>query len=708
MNTVNIQGVGTVTFPAEMSPAQIQAVIEKEILPQAGALNAAPSKTEAPGLLQGATQSFGRGASFGLSDRLGALASDVLGYGQSAGEYGNFGGTYSDNLSSIQDNRDRFAEAHPGVDFAANLAGGIVSTVPAISALSKAEQLANAVRVFRALPTTAQYAAGGAGFGALAGAGNAREGHVLGDAATGGAVGGVLGPILPPVVKYGVKAADALVGTPVRAVVNAFRTPEEQGTRLLAKALARDQTTPEQLQATLNQLGPNAIVADAAGKNTLGLADLALTQPGIAQNQGLNFLEQRAQGAGGRVNQALRNSLGVDSTNVDDLTQALHQNMRNVAEAHGYDDILNAGRVDLTPEIERMMQAPIMRDALSTARTITRNDIGLGRANSTAEQFFRELPSGEVVLEPQFINGAYELRPASSPVPWSARGVVQPPEETVGEVASRPTLRVWDYVKRGLDSIVRDETDPITGKMTSRGETAAAYRRNLLESIDRQNPDYAAVRSAYADEKAGENALNLGRAFMSDDSEVTARRLADMTPAEQKYFKAGAARRVQDMIGNRPDTGMAYADFLKRPNYVEKLRAAFGNDQAGFDGFMQQLRNEKVMGDTAAAAGKNSRTAARVAAAQDAGTPLTGSSIPTSKLELLKSGLNYVTRPSEETSSQLARLLFSPDPASRQRAIDALLQLDQKMNRPVLGMTPRNAQLANALTARQASQDSNQ
>lgn len=378
----------------------------------------------------------------------------------------------------------------------------------------------------------------------------------------------------------------------------------------------------------------------------------------------------------------------------------------NVARTHGYDDLLNNGSVEFTPELQQLMTSDTMKAAMARARSILSDDIATGRASNAVDHIFREMPA-ESVLEPQFIDGRMVLRPASSPTLWTARGALQEPTETVGEVVARPTLRGWDYVKRGLDAIIYDPfkgADPLTGKMTSQAESALNMKRIMLGHIDAANPEYAAARAAYADEKAGEEALKLGRIFMQEDSEVTARRLADMTSAERQYFKAGAARQVQDMIRSRPDTGMAYADWIKRPLFTDKLKAAFGDDTAGFDRFMQQMRSERTMGETHAALGKGSDTAARQAAAQDAGMPITTADIPTSKMEALRAGLRYLTAPSQETSAQLARLLLSPDQAARDNVIQRLMVLDEKMNRPALVLTPQNKQIANLLLTKQAGQ----
>lgn len=512
--------------------------------------------------------------------------------------------------------------------------------------------------------------------GAGAATGAASAGLI--DPETAGA-GAAIGAVMPPAVlaaARGGSLAGKVVSEPIKAIINALRSPEEQSTRLITKALARDGITPEILAQRLQELGPNAMVADAAGKNTLGLADYAATIPGQARDQGLAALEERAKGAGGRVIGALKGNLGVDSTNVDELTQGLHENMRQVAKTHGYDEILNSGTVENTPDLQKLMGSSTVKSALGKAFSILDDDIALGRADrKVLESFaFTDPRTGITTpvsgLDAKFARGV--LRPA---------GARFDPDNF--SLVKTPTLRALDYVKRGLDSIIQDGTDAITGKMSSQAERANALRRNLLSQIDTGNPDYAAVRSAYSDEKSGESALNLGRAFMRDDSEVTARRLSEMTPAEQKYFQAGAARAVMDKIKSGPNTGSAYADFIKRPGLTEKLEAAFAGNKPAFDAFMAKLKNEARMGETFASVGKNSLTAARAAAAQDAGAPIMGSSIPTSRMGLIKSGIDYLRKPSEEVSGRLLPQLLSSKPEDLAALMKSLEGLHGKMGRNV-------------------------
>ena len=363
---------------------------------------APPPEHEADPLLSGAgaanlAQALGRGASFGLSDRAGAALSARIGGWKDAGEYGDYGGTYSENLADIHKQRDQFHEDHPVADTVANIAGGVASGAPlakAAAGLPAVAKVYGALDRFGRGAKVAKYALTGSLAGGAAGAGNADEGDVLAGTGRGVVTGAVLGTVLPPVIGTTAKLLNNTVGVPVRAVVNALRSPENQTTRQLAKNLGRDNVSIDEVEKGLHDLGPGSMIADVAGKNTLAQADLAATVPGPAKESSLTALKTRAEGAGRRVVGALKKGLGVDSTNVDELQQGLHANMRDVAEKHGYDEILNSGHVELTPRLQKLMKGDTMKAALARARSIISDDIANGEADSAVEQFFKETPHG--------------------------------------------------------------------------------------------------------------------------------------------------------------------------------------------------------------------------------------------------------------------------------------------------------------------------
>jgi len=673
MPNVAIQGVGVVQFPDNMAPDAIQHAIETDILPKASA-EAAPKPSPSANLLpgEGALRQFAHGASFGFDAKLAGLVSAAT------------GGDYQSARDAYEREADAYRVENPKTSFALNLAGGVATgtglagTVGKLAAAGRAataaggvaapaEQAAmNVAQTFSEGPKWWQLAKIGGAAGAAQGVGEAQDtlGSYVGGAAKGAALGAATGVILPTVVGAGAKALDATVGAGMRQVVNALRTPEGQADRLVMKALERDGITPTELQSKLRDLGPNATLADAGGRNVLGLADYATQIPGAAKEAGMTMLEDRARGAGGRVMQSLTRNAGVNSTNVDAAVQQLHQNMRAIAANEGYDQILNTGAADMTGNLGKLMEAPTMKAALGRAYSQVKDDIALGRADKTTEQYFDVGPDGK-------ISGFTQV----------------------------PTLRVLDYVKRSLDGMINDGVTP-TGKLTSEAEKALALKRGLLENIDNINPDYARVRGLYADEKAGESAVNLGRKFLSEDSEVTARQLGDMSDAERQYFKLGAARAIQDKIFGASDTGMAYEQFMNRPNNVAKLKAAFGDDPQGFSAFMKDLANEVRMGGTFARLRGNSQTAARLAVAQDAGSPIAGANIPVTKEGLARRLAISLTKPSDEVSGRLADLLLTQDPAKQTAAISKLQAIGPSLNRRML--PPNTAQAAAFLLGKTA------
>jgi hypothetical protein len=650
----------------------------KPVTPQVGNADRASS--------QGLLRQFAHGASFGFDDELAGAASALT------------GGDYESARRDYLAERNQYGQDHPAASFAANLAGGLATGVGGAAKLAATKAGGAVAEAVSTLPRWAQLATAGGAAGAVQGAGDADTGSRTWGAVKGGVAGAVAGAVLPPVIGVVGKVADKLVGAPIRWGVNALRTPEEQGLRALYKALQRDEITPAEFSDRLKALGPNAVAADAGGENVLGLAKAAVRRPGTAKNAGMAFQVERAQGAGARVNGALQQAMGVESTATDDIVQGLHQNMRNIAAEHGYDDILNSGSVEYTPELEKLMTGPTMQEAMGAAKRMIKNDIARGKADKSLDEFFKETPAGiEFAPIPEteraILTGrrvpqsgrqpmTYEIS-ASREAKLGPARALSDPNETVGEVATRPTLRAWDYVKRGLDRIIGEETDPITGKLSPKGAEAVDFKSQMMPHVDKGNDAYVAVRSAYADEKAGESALNLGRKFMRDDFDVTNRRLADMTPAERQYFKVGAARAAQDMIEAGKRTGMRYADFLETPGLTKKLRAAFAGDEEGFMSFMGQLENEARMGRTFNKLRGGSDSIENINNDAELGGGL-ANGIPVSKEGLARKLGLMLTEPNAEVSGQLQRLLLTNDAPTKAQIQERLMKLAPSLNRRVL------------------------
>jgi hypothetical protein len=129
-------------------------------------------KAEEPGWFmpgsksEAAVRGFSQGATLGLAPRISAMLSP---------------GSYGENLKQYLAADKAASEAHPVVSGVANLVGGAPSMI-ASGAGSIPAQIAKQ-----------------AGIGALSGAGNAQEGNVARDAATGAAISGAMAGALPAV-----------------------------------------------------------------------------------------------------------------------------------------------------------------------------------------------------------------------------------------------------------------------------------------------------------------------------------------------------------------------------------------------------------------------------------------------------------------------------------------------------------------------------
>ncbi|TXH43638.1 MAG: hypothetical protein E6Q97_33800 [Desulfurellales bacterium] len=64
-------------------------------------------------------------------------------------------------------------------------------------------------------------------------------------------------------------------------------------------------------------------------------------------------------------------------------------------------------------------------------------------------------------------------------------------------VVQTPDWRAWDYIKQGVDDVVEANKNAMTGEVNSQGRAASNLKRQMLEFLDRANPDYPAARAIY-------------------------------------------------------------------------------------------------------------------------------------------------------------------------------------------------------------------
>lgn len=594
---------------------------------------------------QGLLRQFAQGASFGFDDELAGAVSAAT------------GGDYASARDAYRRERDQYADANPGKSFVANMAGGLATGIGGGGVLAATRPGQAAISAYRAATPAARFAANvgtGAIGGAVAGLGNADEGSRLAGLGTGAVVGGATGALVQPVAAVSKKIVDTLA-PPVRWASDRLRMgPEQQFARKLAEQAERDGMSPLDVARRLRELGPDSMLADV-GDNVRGMAEGYALLPGQAKRAANQAIMDRAKKNSGRVVDSLMDSLSVDDINFDAQRLAIHESMREVGK--GYSQVFDAADVPIDGNLAKLMQGPTMKSALASAKRIAADDVALGEAD---EVLVRQLVGFDSV-----------------PAKTDAVGMLAEGPQSIPRYESKPTLRVWDYVKRGLDSIINDGTDPITGKLTSQARQAGEMKRKLLTTIDAAVPDYKKVRSQYADQYSLETALKLGRAFASKDSEVTARFLAEMSEPEKAMFRAGAARALRDKVMSAPETGDAYKRIFNSPLMQERLKAVFP-DEAAFNKFAKDMQREAAFSQTKAQILGNSRTAAREALRDDAGIDPgvimdmatgNGNSLLT---RMLGRGIQNAQEIPEATRNVAAQYLFATDRAQKAQALRLL------------------------------------
>lgn len=602
------------------------------------------------------------------------------------GQPANFGGEYDAALKEARDRQKAFSEDHPIASVAGEIGGAVGSPITRVFSplMRGGASLAN---------RAGRTALGGAGIGGLYGTG-AAEGD-FGDraigGATGAAIGGATGGLAVPLVE-GVAATG-------RGIFNqiAGRLPfrqEDVAARKLAEALSRDNLTPADAVARMNEIGPEAALMDV-GPNARSLARAAYTVPGEGKAVIGDFLTARQEGTrdankvlqGGQTNRIIDKITALVPEDFTATKEGLAA--RNLA-ADLYDSAYKANQSVDSSAIDRILETPAGRSALKDAARMMQNDRTL---------LAKVDPEATAALKEAADLGKADYVP--------------------GGVGTGLKLRTLDYVKRALG-----DAEMRTMQAGSRDEARILgdLRRDLTRELDaaditgRAGPnsfkvdggDYAKARGLAQDKFKNQEALESGANFMqraefSNPQELAAS-LRDMTPEQLHNFRVGAAQALKQKVGDLPVRADATKRLMDVPALEQKIRLAFGDDDL-FRRYITGLEGEKTMFDAYSAIKGGSRTGEVTAEQADAkvdpsrivqGLRRMASTNPldwfAGGAQALGGAKDRLLMP-EATSRQLARLLTAQDvsPLSRHYA-------------QATGNATRRQRLAQALAVSSASQ----
>ena len=418
----------------------------------------------------------------------------------------------------------------------------------------------------------------GAATGAISGAGSATEGDRMSGAGSGAVFGGGLGVGLPIALR-GTGGASKWLQERL------FSTPKVVQDRALEKmtdAMRQAKVDPRDVQVQMAQdraMGVPSVMANA-NPALRDLAEAVAQRSGAGSNVIEKKLTAQRLGAKGRVTAQTTAALKpVDYYGLEDnLTAQLRNNAKSL-----YDKAYAHGDVD-DPRIVEVLKNPQFKAFFDKAR-------GIADTEAQTAKLKGEDPLKFALPEIYKPSGKFD-----------ANGT------EILDLVKLPDVRTLDYIKRGIDATI---DSGFRGKGMSTAEASALrdLRKQFVNAIDENVPDYKFARKTYAGDLETLDALRMGREEFKDlDPEQVKKMVDAMSSGEKDAFRTGVARYFYGIIGDQSNEPNMAQRIIGPENMQKKLAMLFDNP-AEFDLYKTALMREsqlyresnKILGNSATA-----------------------------------------------------------------------------------------------------------
>jgi len=418
----------------------------------------------------------------------------------------------------------------------------------------------------------------GAATGAVSGAGSATEGDRASGAGGGALIGGGLGVGLPIALRASGGARkwlrERLLPTP--------KVVEDRALEKITAAMRDAKVNPRDVQVKMAQdraIGVPSVMANA-NPALRDLAEAVAQRTGPGSHVIENALTAQKLGARDRVQAQTKKALKpVDYYGMEDsLTAQLRNNAKGL-----YEKAYAHGDVD-DPRIVEVLKNPQFKAFFDKARSIADTEAQTAKLKGEDPLKFA-LPE---IYKP---SGRFD-----------AKG------NEILDLVKLPDVRTLDYIKRGIDATI-DSGFRGQGMSTAEASALRDLRKQFVNAIDENVPDYKLARQTYAGDLEILDALRMGKdQFKSLDQEQIKKMVDAMGSGEKDAFRTGVARSIYDIImvpSNNPNTAQRV---IGSPDMQKKLSALF-DDPAEFDLYKAALMREsqlfgesnKILGNSATA-----------------------------------------------------------------------------------------------------------
>lgn len=529
-------------------------------------------------------------------------------------------------------------------------------------------------RAATVLPAAVRSLANDLTFGAAYGANEAAPGQTL-DGAVSGIVsagagnlaGQAAGRLLAPV-------ATSRVARKVGRMFGA-RAPEALSPAETMVLRAANKTGPDDVRSSLveaQNLGVPMTLADTAPE-LRSLAGAAVRRSPTASGFAEDSFLPRSRGQIDRFTSAVERDLG-PVANIPQISDDLIKQAQARA-APLYAKAYQAPVVS-TPELDDLLNTPFGRQGLSHARTIAANE-----RRNPEDLGFRLAADGNVVLEPTV---PMTLTSAGSP----GGAPVQQPGYTT---------QTLDYAKRGMDDVLEQHRNPITGRLEldEAGKAQNGVLRSFLNEVDRLNPTYGEARAAYAGPAAERDAMRAGQRAFAQDPNTLGVQMQGQSPERMGQMQLGYRDALMSQANKVRYSSNPFETTLGTPQAEARLRTMYP-ETPGVDRLLRTRDLERNLASTTNDILGNSKTAQRLNADQafsgddaaqmgiDAIVNLATGQVPVGMIA--KKGVTDavkdwytmgVGKRAVRKADELAPILMNPDPAAALAQIDDILARNQ-------------------------------
>lgn len=529
------------------------------------------------------TRILENGFLLGLGDRIRAGMGAAIGEGQPTlsdlvtGKPTGYAGL----LEKERAQTEQFKSDHPLAAPVLEGVGGIATPLGVLGAAAKGTSLGGKVL----------YGAGaGAGLGGVLGATNSQDWtdlpQTMRDAVFGAGTGAALGAALP--------AAGAGIGAGFNWLANAVRaTPgiSRSAVPHLVEALKADGIPG--VQAQLDRLGPNAMLADA-GPAMLGKAQGASLNSDEGRAVLQSALAQRNEGTNQRIMGDVNRALG-PAEDPQTVTNAIREYRTNVDNA-AYPAVLGNAPAVQTAPILRQLDDMIPRAVGNERKALT----NLRDMMMTTER----RPLLDAQGHPQYDNlGNQRFREV--PV-------------------SQNDAEVLHKVKQELDNVIQYDQPGLgvpAGALTRQQGTLKLMRGQLNNTLENQVPGYAAANRQSAALARRADAVEAGTQYLGSGKttpspERFAAEFDPLSQGEKIAFAKGSRGNIERVLGTKANDLQALRSELQGEGgwNTAKIGTVHGADAA--DQLIGSVDRNLKFRDTYNKVVENSQTAQRQAAAK--------------------------------------------------------------------------------------------